>query len=90
MIHLRTDLTLIPDPEMNDWVEDILENTHYRDIRDLHQKLGEAIKSHDSETTHITMTKKCDKCDKTYPEYIDKCDCGKTNLEMFKVHYNGV
>jgi hypothetical protein len=90
MTRLRTDLPLLPDHEMNDWLEDVLENTHYRDVRALHHKLGEAITSHDSETTHETMTKKCDKCEKTYPEYIDKCDCGNANLEMFKVHYNAV
>jgi hypothetical protein len=90
MTHLRTDLSLIPDQEMNDWIEDILENTHYRDIKVLNQKLGEAIKSHDTETTHETMTKSCDKCNKMYPEYIDQCDCGNSNLEMFQVHYNAV
>ena len=58
MTHLRTDLSIIPDQEMNDWIEDILENTHYRDIRTIHQKLGDAINTHDSETTHETMTKK--------------------------------
>ena len=90
MTHLRTDLSLILDQEMNDWIEDILENTHYRDIRTLHQKLGDAINSHDCETTHETMTKKCDKCDKIYPEYIDKCDCGNTNLEVIQIYYNAV
>ena len=88
MTHLRTDLSLIPDPQMNDWIEDILENTHYRDIRTLHQKLGEAIMSHDSGTTHETTTRRCDICDKIYPEYIDKCDCGNGSLEIFELHYN--
>jgi fumarate hydratase class II len=43
MTHLRIALPLLPDQEMDGWVEDILENTHYRDIKALHQKLGEAI-----------------------------------------------
>jgi hypothetical protein len=47
MTHLRTDLPLISDQEMDDWVHDIVENTHYRDVRTLRLKLDEAIDSHD-------------------------------------------
>ena len=47
MTHLRTDLPLLPDKEMDGWVEDIVENTHYRDIKTLRLKLDEAIESHD-------------------------------------------
>jgi hypothetical protein len=47
MTQLRTDLPLVPDQEMDDWVQDIVENTHYRDIRILNFKLDQAIKSHD-------------------------------------------
>ena len=83
MIHLRTDLPLLPNQEMDDWVEDIVENTHYRDIRTLHLKLTEAIESHDGDMTHATITKKCNKCDRTYPELTDTCECGNTNLEPF-------
>jgi len=54
MTHLRTDLPLLPNQEMDDWVEDIVENTHYRDIRSLHLKLKEAIESHDGGLTHAT------------------------------------
>ena len=43
MIHLRTDLPLISDREMDDWVQDIVENTHYRDIHTLRQRLDDAI-----------------------------------------------
>jgi hypothetical protein len=88
MTHLRTDLPLIPDQEMEGWLEDILENTHYRDIKALRQKLDEAIQSYDIDMTHATLTKKCDKCDKAYPDYVDKCQCGNTNLGMFEVHYS--
>jgi hypothetical protein len=88
MNHLRTDLPLLPNQEMDDWVEDIVENTHYRDIGTLHLKLTEAIESHDGDMTHATITKKCNKCDRTYPELTDTCECGNTNLESFKVNYN--
>jgi hypothetical protein len=47
MTHLRTDLPLIPDKEMEDWAQDIVENTHYRDIKILRLKLEEAIESHE-------------------------------------------
>ena len=47
MTHIRTDLPLLPDKEMDDWVEDIVENTHYRDVKTLRFKLDEAIESHD-------------------------------------------
>jgi hypothetical protein len=57
MTHLRTDLPLLPDQEMDDWVEDIVENTHYRDIRTLHLKLEEAIESHDGNLTNDTSSK---------------------------------
>jgi hypothetical protein len=49
MTHLRTDLPLIPDQEMDDWVQDIVENTHYRDVKTLRLKLDEAIGSHERE-----------------------------------------
>jgi hypothetical protein len=83
MTHLRTDLPLLPDQEMDDWVEDIVENTHYRDIRSLHLKLKEALESQDGDMTHATITKKCNKCDRTYPEHTDTGECGNTNLEPF-------
>jgi hypothetical protein len=47
MTQLRTDLPLIPDKEMEDWAQDIVENTHYRDLKTLRMKLDEAIESHD-------------------------------------------
>lgn len=47
MTHIRPDLPLIPDQEMNEWVEDIVENTHYRDVKTLRLKLDEAIESHE-------------------------------------------
>ncbi|HEY9398397.1 MAG TPA: hypothetical protein VIP29_00720 [Nitrososphaeraceae archaeon] len=52
MTHIRTDLTLLSDQEMDDWVEDIVENTHYRDVRTLILKLKEAIESHDGDLTN--------------------------------------
>jgi hypothetical protein len=53
MTHIRTDLQLLPDQEMDDWVEDIVENTHYRDVRILILKLKEAIESHDADLTKV-------------------------------------
>jgi hypothetical protein len=47
MTYLRTDLPLIPDKEMEDWAQDIVENTHYRDIKTLRLKLEQAIESHE-------------------------------------------
>jgi hypothetical protein len=47
MTHLRTDLPLVSDQEMDDWVQDIVENTHYRDVKTLRFKLDQAIESHD-------------------------------------------
>ena len=52
MTHLRTDLPLITDQEMEGWLEDILENTHYRDIKALRHKLDEAIQSYETGMTH--------------------------------------
>jgi hypothetical protein len=49
MTRLRTDLPLIPDQEMKDWVQDIVENTHYRDVETLRLKLKQAIQSHNRE-----------------------------------------
>ena len=88
MIHLRTDLPLLPQQDMDGWVEDILENTHYRDIQSLRQKLDEAIESHYNGMSHASVTKKCDKCDRTYPEFIEKCACGNTNLGSYEIHYD--
>ena len=52
MTHIRTDLTLLSDHEMDDWVEDIVQNTHYRDVRTLVLRLKEAIDSHDGDLTN--------------------------------------
>jgi len=38
--------------------------------------------------THATITKKCNKFDRTYPEHTDMGQCGNTNLEPFYVNYN--
>jgi len=88
MTHLITNLPLLPDQDMDDWVDDILENTHYRDIKALRLKLDEAIESHDRGTTDATITKKCGRCERTYPEDTYMCECDNANLESFKVHYN--
>jgi hypothetical protein len=47
MTRLRIDVPLLSDEEMEDWVKDIIENKHYRDIKSLRLKLDEAIESHD-------------------------------------------
>ena len=47
MTRIRTDLPLISDKEMEEWAQDIVENTHYRDLKTLRMKLDEAIESHD-------------------------------------------
>jgi hypothetical protein len=54
MTHLRTDLPLKPDQEMDNWVQNIVENTHYRDIRSLRLKLDEAIESHHADLTKLS------------------------------------
>ena len=50
MTRIRTDLPLIPDKEMEEWAQDIVENTHYRDLKTLRMKLDQAIESHDNDT----------------------------------------
>ncbi len=47
MTRIRTDLPLISDKEMEEWAQDIVENTHYRDLKTLRMKLDEAIESFD-------------------------------------------
>ena len=49
MTRIRTDLPLIPDKEMEEWAQDIVENTHYRDLKTLRMKLDEAIESYDND-----------------------------------------
>lgn len=46
MTHLRTDLPLIPDEEMDEWVKDI-----WRTRITLRQKLDEAFHFHDTGVT---------------------------------------
>ncbi len=55
MTRLRTDLPLIEDKEMEDWAKDIIENTHYRDVKTLRLKLDEAIESHERDLTEQQM-----------------------------------
>ena len=47
MTRIRTDLPLMSDKEMEEWAQNIVENTHYRDLKTLRMKLDEAIESHD-------------------------------------------
>ena len=57
MTRIRTDLPLISDKEMEEWAQDIVENTHYRDLKTLRMKLDQAIESHDNDRdlqTNIT------------------------------------
>ena len=49
MTRIRTDLPLISDKEMEEWAQDIVENTHYRDLKTLRMKLDQAIESHDND-----------------------------------------
>ena len=49
MTRVRTDLPLISDKEMEEWAQDIVENTHYRDLKTLRMKLDQAIESHDND-----------------------------------------
>ena len=49
MTRIRTDLPLISDKEMEEWAQDIVENTHYRDLKTLRLKLDQAIESHDND-----------------------------------------
>lgn len=45
-----TDLPLIPDKEMDEWVKDIVENTHYKPIRlnDLRNEINAQLRAHQS------------------------------------------
>ena len=47
MTDLRIDLSMLSEKEMEELVEDIVENTHYKDVKMLHFKLDEAIESHE-------------------------------------------
>lgn len=49
MTRIRTDLPLIPDKEMEEWAQDIVENTHYRDLKTLRMKLDQAIESFEND-----------------------------------------
>jgi len=52
MTHLRTDFPLMSDQEMDDWVDDIVENTHYQDVKTLNFRLEEASESHERGLPH--------------------------------------
>ena len=47
MTRIGTDLPSTSDKEMEEWAQDIVENTDYRDLKTLRMKLDEAIESHD-------------------------------------------
>ena len=49
MARIRTDLPLISDKETEEWAQDIVENTHYRDLKTLRMKSDQAIESHDND-----------------------------------------
>ena len=47
MTRIRTDLPLLSNKEMEEWAQDIIENTHYRDLRTLRMIIDQAVEFHD-------------------------------------------
>ena len=48
MTRIRTDLPLLSKKEMEEWAQDIIENTHYRDLRTLRMIIDQAVEFHDN------------------------------------------
>lgn len=48
MTRIRTDLPLLSNKEMEEWAQDIIENTHYRDLRTLRMIIDQAVEIHDN------------------------------------------
>lgn len=86
---LRTDIGVMDDKDIANWIEDILKNTHYLDVKLLSNALNEAVENHELAITFEKVTKMCDKCEITFPEHITICDkCGNDRLRSFRIVNN--
>ena len=101
MTNLRTDVELMGEKEVNEWVDSILKNTHRVDIQILKERLDNEFESERLELIHSRINKMCDVCDTVYPENYDMClynrqikvndkviKCQDKPLRAFKIHNN--
>lgn len=101
MTNLRTDVELMGEKEVNQWVDSILKNTHKIDIQILHERLESEFEIERLELIHSRIHKICDVCETVYPENYDKClyqrqikidgkiiKCQDKQLRAFKIHNN--
>lgn len=86
MSRLRSDIDIMPDNELESWINNILSGTHIADIKTLNNILTNELKIYSIEKLAKKDFKVCDKCGSTYPIHTNICSyCSNHKLRVFKV-----
>lgn len=80
----------MPENEIKDWIDNIVENTNIIDVQIAYQYIRSMFEDDKLEMIHNRINKMCDRCDVVYPEHYAICiKCGKDDkLRSFKIHNN--
>ena len=87
MSRLRNDVDIMPQNELNAWIDNILSNVHIADVRTINETLTRELKIDKLERLAKRDFKTCDRCFSTYPKNTNYClFCpGNRKLRTFKV-----
>ena len=86
MSRLRTDVDIMPENELNAWIDNILSNVHL-DFKTINDVLTRELKIDKLQRLAKRDFKACDRCFSTYPKNTDYClFCpGNRKIRTFKV-----
>ena len=70
---IKDSVPLMPQKELEAWLESILDNTHYRDILYIRNVLNDELDNYHVNLAFAKRDKFCDKCEITYPFHTTEC-----------------
>lgn len=89
VLRFRTDIPEMKEDVLLDWMEHAFKDMNFRDILKIYDIMKKDINNNLQEQIFLQVHKMCDKCKKTYPEAIVRCEkCGNDRLRSFRVHNN--
>lgn len=87
MSRLRTDVDIMPESELEAWIDNILSNVHIQDVRTINDTLTRELEIDKLVKLAKRDFKACDRCYSTYPMNTNYCLYCPNNrkLRTFKV-----
>jgi hypothetical protein len=87
MSRIRTDVEIMPQNELEAWIDNILSNVHIADVRTINETLTRELEIDKLVRLAKRDFKACDRCFSTYPKNTNYClYCpGNRKLRIFKV-----